>query len=63
MGDLFSNYNPMTKIAMKERTAVGCNGRIIEKLPPYENFHVRLGCNGMHWEDFWGINTLTKIAM
>ena len=55
MGGLLRNY-PLTNIAMKEWAAMGCNGRTFEELPPDQNCHVIVGCNGLQGEKFWGIN-------
>ena len=54
----FSGITPLTKIAMYEWAAMGCNGSTFEDLPPPppdRNCHVRVGCSGLQWEDFSGI--------
>ena len=60
MGRLFRNY-PLTEIAMKEWAAMGCNGRTFQELTPDWNGHVRVGCNGLQWEDFSEITSWMKL--
>ena len=48
MGGIFRN-NPLTEIAMKKWAAMG---DVFRNYPHDCNYHVRVGCNGMQWEDF-----------
>ena len=40
---------------------MGCNGRNFQELPPDWNCHLRVGCNGLQWEEFSGITPWLKL--
>ena len=57
MGGLFRNY-PLTEIDMSEWAAMG---GLFRNYPPDWNCQVRVGCNGLQWEDFSGITPWLKL--
>ena len=48
----YGSTTPLNKDAMYEWAAMGCNETTSEEFPPNHNCLLRVGCNGLQWEDF-----------
>ena len=53
MGGLLRNYAPWLKVPCKSGLQWAAMGGLFRNYPPPDwNCHVRVGCNGLQWEDF-----------
>ena len=60
MGGLLRNYPHWLKLPSKSALQWAAMGGLFRNYPPDWNCHVRVGCNGLQWEDFLGITPWLK---